>query len=70
MVLIRLITLEGLIHNVCFSAKWVSTKQNEKADALSRLVLVHFRRVGGNVMNEFPSEVPNVIWPISKIWID
>ena len=45
MVLIRLIVLESLIRNVRVFAKYVSSKDNGKADALSRLDFKWFRRL-------------------------
>ena len=73
MVLIRLITLQGLIHNVRIFAKHVGTKDNGKADALSRLQFRRFWEIvekSGTGMNHLPSTVPEEIWPIQKIWID
>ena len=67
-VLIRLIVLECLIHNVKLSAEWVATGDNGKADALSRLEFDRFVELGPN-MDQFPVEVPQQIWPITKIWI-
>ena len=68
MVLIRYIVLECLIHNVKLTAEWVSTGDNGKADALSRLEFDRFRRLGPN-MDLTPRQLPVDIWPISKIWM-
>ena len=68
MVLIRLIVLECLIHNVNITAEWVSTGDNGKTDALSRMDFKRFRNLGPN-MNEHPEVIPAQIWPISKIWM-
>ena len=68
MVLLRLITLKGLMHNVRIFAKYVNTKDNGKADALSRLDFKCFRRLGPT-MNDLPSNIPKDIWPLWKIWI-
>ena len=68
MVLLRLITLEGLVHNVKINARHVGTKANAKADALSRLDFKRFRGLDPN-MNMNPSSIPEQIWPIEqKIW--
>ena len=42
MTLLRLVVLEGMVYNVRISAKHVGTKQNGKADALSRLDFKRF----------------------------
>ena len=68
MVLLRLIVLECLLHNVHLKAEWVSTGDNGKADALSRLDWNRFRDLGPN-MDLSPVEVPAEIWPINKIWL-
>ena len=68
MVLLRLIVLEAIVHNVRVTALHVGTKQNGKADALSRLNFDRFWRISGNHMNQYPSAIPEEIWPLSKIW--
>ena len=70
MVLIRLITAESILRNVRIFARYVGTKDNGKADALSRLDFVRFRKLSGSVMNEFPTQIPQDIWPMSKIWLN
>ena len=54
MVLIRLLTAESIFQNVRIFAQHVGTKENGKADALSRLYFVRFHRLAGNNMNELP----------------
>ena len=69
MVLLRMIVLEGLIQNVRISAHHVGTKQNGKADALSRLDFKRFwRLVGDTPMNDNPSNIPQILWPMEKVW--
>ena len=67
MTLLRIIVMEGMVHNVKITAKHVGTKQNGKADALSRLDLARFWKLSTN-MNDKPSELPYEIWPMNKIW--
>ena len=43
MVLIRMIVLEGLVCNTRVFAKYVRSKDNDKADALSRLQWTRFK---------------------------
>ena len=68
MVLIRLITAESINRNVRIFAKHVGTKENSKADALSRLDWSRFRRLAGEDMDKLPSQIPSHIWPLAKIW--
>ena len=70
MILIRIIALHSMMHNVRVFAKWVSTKNNGKADALSRLDFERFWDLDkNNTMEENPTKVPQEIWPLEKIWI-
>ena len=69
MILIRIIVLECLKHNVKLSAEWVSTGDNGKADALSRLDFKRFRTLSKGSMNEWPEKIPEDIWPLSKVWL-
>ena len=68
MVLLRLIVLEGMVQNVNIRAKWVKTEDNGKADAISRMQWKRFRSLGSD-MNEMPEDIPEQIWPITKIWL-
>ena len=69
MVLIRLITAEGIVRNVRVFAKHVGTKENGKADALSRLDWKRFSRLAGDTMNKGSTLIPHEIWPMKKIWL-
>ena len=69
MVLIRFITLEGLAHNIRITARYVNTKKNIMADALSRAEFKRFWRHAPETMAKLPCAVPTEIWPMSKIWI-
>ena len=69
MVLIRLITLESLIHNVRVYAKHVSSKDNTLADALSRMDFETFRNEGKH-MSKYPTPVPKELIPMEKVWFD
>ena len=68
MVLIRLITLEGLIHNVRIFAKYVKSKMNGLSEALWRQDFTRFRRLGPH-MDALPGEIPEQVWPLEKIWL-
>ena len=67
--LLRIIVLEGLIHNVRIFARHVRSKSNQKADALSCLNIPRFRKCGGDKMDALPTRIPQVVWPLEKIWL-
>ena len=69
MVLLRFIVLECMVQNLKLSADWVSTQDNGKADALSRLQFKRFRSLGKGKMDLWPERLPQQIWPIHRIWI-
>ena len=61
MILIRLLTAESILRNVRVYAKHVGTKENGKADALSRLDFDRFQRLAGGSMNVKPTQIPDKI---------
>ena len=69
MVLIRIITLNGLLHNVRINAQHVKGKANTISDHLSRLRIDSFRKLTGNQFEEKPTAIPHHLWPMSKIWL-
>ena len=69
MVLMRLLVAESICCNVRIFAKHVRTKLNGKADALSRLDLKRFWRLAEDSMNVSPSELPEEVWPMRKLWL-
>ena len=69
MVLIRMLVLEGLVCNTKVFARYVKSKDNGKADALSRLQWDRFRSLAGTQMNHRPTNIPKAIWPLDKIWM-
>ena len=71
MVLIRIIVLKGLLENVRIFAKHVKGVNNGLADSLSRLKMEQFWdlcKKDNRMVNQKPSSVPEVLWPIQKIW--
>ena len=68
MLLIRLIVLESMVQNVRVYAKYVKSKGNAKADAISRLQFNRFRELDQD-MNLEPDPIPEQIWPLEKIWL-
>ena len=57
------------VHNVHLKAEWVSTGDNGKADALSRLDFERFWSLESG-MDHIPQKLPQDIWPITKVWIN
>ena len=71
MVLVRIIILEGLLCNTRVYARYVRSKDNVKADALSRLQMDRCWLAASNDhMNAMPSKIPDLLWPMEKIWLD
>ena len=68
MVLIRVITLEGLIHNVKIKAKYIKSKLNRRVDALSRKKFDLFRALAPNARSKL-EEIPSDLWPLARIWL-
>ena len=67
MILLHILTLNGLQFNRRLRAKFVPTKENGVADALSRLDFACFRRLAP-MMNEQPDTIDVRLWPINKLW--
>ena len=68
MYLLRLLTLNNLIHNRRVFAKFVRGIDNDLPDALSRLQFDRFWRLAPPGMEKTPSQISPLIWPISAIW--
>ena len=69
MVLIRMIVLESLVCNSRVFARYVKSKDNGKADALSRLQWGRFRQLSEGKMNPTSTPIPSCLWPMNRIWI-
>ena len=68
MVLLRMLTLDGLKANRRVHVNYISTWKNELADALSRNQMSRFCRLGPH-MNQHPSKIAEQLWPIENIWL-
>ena len=68
MMLIRMLTLQGLKFNRRLRAKYVSTKQNFLVDSLSRGQIHRFSRLGPH-MDINPWMIHDDLWPMMKIWL-
>ena len=69
MILIRILVLQGLVHNTRIYAKHVRTHLNKKADLLSRAKFQQFRvHAAKDKMKHTPREIPELLWPMHKVW--
>ena len=68
MSLIRMITVKGMLHNVRIFGKYVKSKTNSRADALSRLKIEYFKEISPPDIDEYPAVFPQQLWPIEKFW--
>ena len=67
MILIRMIVLEGLTCNTRVFSRYVPSKKNGKANALSRLQLDRFWSLAKGSMNKYPSSVPRPLQSMKDI---
>ena len=73
MKLIRIIVLQELIFNIRIRGKYVESKKNEIPDSLSRLQFDRFYKLINQknlLIDEYPTQIPQEIWPINKIWFN
>ena len=73
MVLMRIIVLHSMINNVKVILKHVPGIQNSFADLISRLEYKKFRQLARKRKVKFdsqPREIPKILWPMGKIWIN
>ena len=68
MKLIRILTRNVLQCNRWILVRYIATKMNILADALSRGEYKRFWRFTPENMKAEPSKIPEEIWPIEKIW--
>ena len=68
MILIRIITLKSLLHNVRVFGKHIRTEDNGIADSLSRFQMKKFKKLAPCIALLPEVEIPEQIWPMSKVW--
>ena len=68
MVLIHLMTLNGLQHNRRVTANYVSTKNNYLADSLSHGQITRFHKLRPHMKPE-QETICAKLWPLCKLWI-
>ena len=68
MFLLRILVLDGLLHNRRVTVRYVESRKNKKADALSRMKLDLFFKYAPKSRKLDPSPLPKKLWPASKIW--
>ena len=69
MVLIRILVLHCMKENVRIFVKHVKSKDNDFAKSLSRIDMNRFNRIRGDKYEENPTPVPEIIWPMDKVWL-
>ena len=68
--LIRVLTLNNIKHNRRVFVKYVNTKMNTLADALSRGDMRKFWNNAPATMEQYPSHLPDFMWPVEKLWFN
>ena len=68
MKLVRILTLHSMVQNIRVFARHVEGVLNEKSDWLSRGKIQQFKEKYGCEHTETPSPLPEVIWPVEKLW--
>ena len=67
MVLIRILVLHSLQVNTRVFAKYINTKSNTRSDWLSHGKISQYLNTFAH--DDKPTEVPEMLWPIEKIWL-
>ena len=73
MVLIRIFVLECMIQNVKIRAAYISSRDNFYSDSLSRLKFDKFwslAKQNNRHFDEVNTEIPDMLWPMDKIWLN
>ena len=68
MYLLRILTLNGLIHNHRINVKYVKSAENYLSDALSRGQISKFKHLAPPQTNQNPDVIHPDLWPLSKLW--
>ena len=68
MKLIRILTLDGIYCNRKIVVKYIPSKMNYLADALSRLDFECFWQKAPSTMNRVPDVILESLWPIENLW--
>ena len=68
MYLLRLLTLDNLVHSCRVFAKHLGTKENFLSDVLSRQKIQKFWELCPPNMDKQPTQVSHQVWLASKIW--
>ena len=71
MVLMRLLVLKSLTVNVRIFAKHLKSAENKLADVLSRgrpTEFLRLKRKRRQLCDRTPTQIPELIWPVEKIW--
>ena len=66
--LIRLLVLDGILHNRKLVVHYVRSRDNILADSLSRLDFKCFWNHAPANISHQPTKIPQELWPIEKVW--
>ena len=69
MVLIRMLVLNGLVHNRRVFVKHIFGHKNELADSLSRGQMSRFWRLAPSHTLAWPDKIPEEMLPLNKLWL-
>ena len=69
MVLIRLIILQSMKVNTVVKARFIRSKENSKADTISRHKFNLYHKLANFKSSKLPEKVPDLLWPMHKIWM-
>ena len=70
MALLRILILKGMIQNVRIFACHLPGKFNKSSDWLFRRQIKRFKVNSQGQFKEESTEIPQQLWPISKLWLD
>ena len=70
MKLIRILALDCIRYNRRIFVEYVKSKLNTRADALLRLEFDRFWDNSPVTVNKLPHEIPDELWPATKIWLN
>ena len=68
MFLLRILVLNPLQYNRRITARFIASRDNQLADALSRGQLARFYKIAPVGVNKLPDQIHPDLWPLSKLW--
>ena len=68
--LLRILILKGMVENVRIFSKHLPRKFNQNSDWLSKGEIAKFKAANAGLIDETETNIPEELWPVSKIWND